>query len=871
MQAINRVLLYVLIILFYGFANCLFAQENEPSKIYTHAAEVKEIQEAIAQETNVTKKIALVYKLGETYFTLGSYHNGIKALEQNLNHPEAVQLKNSEWMAKTHMLLADMYERMGVLDSFLEHIQLFNKYYKLSFPDFAIYDALYYSYLSRYYNLRMITDKGFQYSKKSMNILHKHPADAHRIPQHILYTNHTFSLRNVAATFDEKKIYGDSIHILLDIAYDSYHPEIAFHRISNKLFVLDSASIYYHAFNNDLEPFQNSKAESIASDIQDEVKLLSKDFGEFHPVTARFNALTGLLYFYQNDFDRAIYFYDLAIKQLTANHLFDADMISPYNAMLASTYLWKSWSLTKKYEKEGNLKYLLENEKIFDHLKKVWHFYIEGVIKNEQSFNSFQYLTNPYASIQENYIRLYNHTNNNIYKSKIFNAGERSRKYSLEHSINRKINSKNVSKKEDYILIENLFLAQYSGDSIDKDFYKTFYKQLDKKVSKRINNVTAIEQIKKQLATQDALLLFSNYNIDKKNYLLTQVIMRDKDTLFSTNLEEKVFFDTFISNTSMLNSILQENVENFQISSHQNYLDLFQTLNNFIGPDAESLKIIESPYLENLYVPFELLITDPSASKSFKNLNYLNQVYNISYPFEKDLLRSSSRKSPKKITVFIAENEELQPFMYTERFVKNLSEKYTLKVIEGSKATKGALLKTLEEDSFVIIVSHGRGNISSDLSDKGIYLYDGLLSYNEIYNLNLNESIIVLAGCSTGVGYRSNEGSINFVRPLTYAGASSLLISDWDVDEKSTLTIIEDWLQYLSEGHSKSKSLAMAQKAYLEKATSRLSNPLYWGAFRVMGDDSPVAIPLQKKTYLHLILVGIGILVAGLFFFIKFK
>lgn len=870
MQSINRFLIYILILLFYGCTNSLFAQENEP-KIYKLVAEVNKIEVAITQENSFENQFALAYKLGETYFTLGSFHKGIKALELNLNQPQSVKLHNSEWMAKTHLLLADIYERMGVMDTFLEHIHQSNTYYKQAFPNRPIYDALYYSYLSRYYNLRMIFDKALEYSAKSMTILQKHKEDARQIPQHKIYTNHNLTLRNTPSTFQEKQFYADTIQDLLDKTYTSFHPEVAFHRVSNKLFILDSAAIYFHALNKDLKPFNNPMAKKIAADIENEVALLTKDFGDHHPVTSRFNALTGLLYYYQNDFDKAIYFYNLAIKQLTTSHLFDSGMISNYNAMLASTYLWKSWSLTKKYEKERNLNYLLENEKILDKLAKVWHFYIEGVIKNNHSFNEFQYLNNPYAHIQKNYIKLYNHTKNNVYKSRIFQTGQLSRHYSLTHIFDKKINSENVASNQDYILIEKLFLANYSNDSIDKDFYKRFYERLDNRVSKRIKNINDIQQIQKGLTNDQAIVMFSNYEIDKKIHLLTQIILKDKDTLFFNNINEFVFFGTTDNKSPMLEAINNENVENFQAASHENYLNYFQSTRDFIGTSIESLKIIKSPFLENLHIPFELLITEPNTSNSFKNLNYLSQSYYISYPFENRLNETLLKKKPERITVFIAENKDLQPLEHTDQFVKKLKDKYKLNVIKGEKATKGALLKTLKDQTFVIIVSHGKGNRSYDLDEKGIYLYDGLLSFNDIYDLKLNESIIVLAGCSTGVGFRSNEGSINFARPFAYAGASSLLITDWDVDEKSTLTIIEDWLHYLSMGHSKSKSLSLAQKSYIENATSRLSNPLYWGAFRAIGDDSPVVIPLQKKTYKHLIFFGIGVLVAGLLFFIKFK
>ncbi|MGH9762538.1 MAG: CHAT domain-containing protein, partial [Blastocatellia bacterium] len=70
--------------------------------------------------------------------------------------------------------------------------------------------------------------------------------------------------------------------------------------------------------------------------------------------------------------------------------------------------------------------------------------------------------------------------------------------------------------------------------------------------------------------------------------------------------------------------------------------------------------------------------------------------------------------------------------------------------------------------------------------DKAVH-EDGLLQEFEIFNLKLRADLVTLSACETGLGKQVNgEGLIGLSRAFFYAGAPSLLVSLWKVDDRST-------------------------------------------------------------------------------------
>tara|TARA_Y100000996_G_scaffold127167_1_gene96331 strand:- start:324 stop:5870 length:5547 start_codon:yes stop_codon:yes gene_type:complete len=113
---------------------------------------------------------------------------------------------------------------------------------------------------------------------------------------------------------------------------------------------------------------------------------------------------------------------------------------------------------------------------------------------------------------------------------------------------------------------------------------------------------------------------------------------------------------------------------------------------------------------------------------------------------------------------------------------------------------------------------------------------DGLLQAHEIFPLNLNADLVTLSTCFSGFGeIDPNEGNLGIYRSFLLAGAKSVIISLWDVDDKSTSIFFGKFYEFLADGYSKSKSLQLA-KNYLREETE-YSHPFYWAPFILMGES----------------------------------
>ena len=78
---------------------------------------------------------------------------------------------------------------------------------------------------------------------------------------------------------------------------------------------------------------------------------------------------------------------------------------------------------------------------------------------------------------------------------------------------------------------------------------------------------------------------------------------------------------------------------------------------------------------------------------------------------------------------------------------------------------------------------------------------------------------------------------MNLARPFLTAGARSVVASLWDVDDRSTATLMESFYEHLKDGMSVNEALRHAQldfiKVYGEKA-----KPNLWAGFEVIGDGT---------------------------------
>ena len=107
---------------------------------------------------------------------------------------------------------------------------------------------------------------------------------------------------------------------------------------------------------------------------------------------------------------------------------------------------------------------------------------------------------------------------------------------------------------------------------------------------------------------------------------------------------------------------------------------------------------------------------------------------------------------------------------------------------------------------------------------------DGVLTALELSNMNLgNVDMVVMSACESGLGETSGEGVFGLQRGFKLAGANTLLMSLWKVDDIATKLLMTEFYKNYLSGKSKQESLKLAQQTL--RNNSDYADPEYWAAF----------------------------------------
>jgi CHAT domain-containing protein len=333
-----------------------------------------------------------------------------------------------------------------------------------------------------------------------------------------------------------------------------------------------------------------------------------------------------------------------------------------------------------------------------------------------------------------------------------------------------------------------------------------------------------------------------------------------------------------LSSTAFLNSGLQE-FRDYCTAASQLYDILIKPSEEVIRD--KRLTIVPDGMLN--YLPFEALLTHMPGTGSihYHDLPYLIHAHPVNYAFSSELYVRNSTKTSVRRKSAIAFAPDYSTANYGEDQVQSLTSipgileevDYLSRMIRarsytGALATEARFRELAGDYDILHLAMHTLINDSLPLFSRLAFhpgnsddLYDdGWLNTSDIYNLRLKARMTVLSACNTGQGtLHRGEGVISLARAFFYAGCPSVIMTLWDVEDRSGTAIIKEFYRNLKSGKPKDVALRDAKLSYLASADPLMSHPHFWLGYIAIGQSEPLYLGNVVYFFITLLLIGIVI------------
>ena len=156
------------------------------------------------------------------------------------------------------------------------------------------------------------------------------------------------------------------------------------------------------------------------------------------------------------------------------------------------------------------------------------------------------------------------------------------------------------------------------------------------------------------------------------------------------------------------------------------------------------------------------------------------------------------------------------------------------------QATKQKVLEQINSAALLHIAAHGKvdgGEI--DLAGNDV------LTMADLQGVKLKARLAVLSCCDTGQGKVTSDGVVGIARAFLGAGARSVLVTLWAVDDKASMSFMEKFYEQLVDGKSATVALQQTLNDFKSRSEHRhlffrsnnFSAVKYWAPFVLIGDD----------------------------------
>jgi CHAT domain-containing protein len=149
----------------------------------------------------------------------------------------------------------------------------------------------------------------------------------------------------------------------------------------------------------------------------------------------------------------------------------------------------------------------------------------------------------------------------------------------------------------------------------------------------------------------------------------------------------------------------------------------------------------------------------------------------------------------------------------------------------GAGASRRVLKEKARSSRVIHLATHGQFRSDNPMFS-AIRLGDGYLTLYDLNRFHLPVELVTLSGCCTGLNVvAKGDELLGLVRGLLHAGAKSLLLSLWDVHDRSTTELMGSFYTRFQANGDMASALQGAARELREKQP----HPYYWAPFVLIG------------------------------------
>lgn len=285
----------------------------------------------------------------------------------------------------------------------------------------------------------------------------------------------------------------------------------------------------------------------------------------------------------------------------------------------------------------------------------------------------------------------------------------------------------------------------------------------------------------------------------------------------------------------------------------------------YTKPFQEPLLRATQSHLEDLYIELvkplrgslqaEHLVFVPHGSLHFLPFHalrngeeYLGDAYTISYAPSATLFALCQEKvaTAKRGSLVLGVPDERAPDIGAEASsVAALLPESELYL--GESASSRVLRSRGLDIEFLHIATHGMYRQDNPMFS-AIRLGDGNLNLYDLYQLRLGAKLVTLSGCATGMNFvAAGDELLGLQRGLFYAGATSLLLSLWDVHDRSTAELMQEFYKnYIHSG-----DMAASLQTAMRSLRQQNPHPYYWAPFVLVGKVEKPDVTASQNLRTH--------------------